>query len=447
MSPTKFRRAREEFDNNNHNHNNCNDDEGDGGSLKRKSYHVMVEGRPYYPFLEGDPKNYRSLKEVTATILGLSPQCGGIESMLVSPVLGGNTNTLFCVSSIPSSIHCNNSNNNDTIPESVLLRIFGAQGLIDRDIETSTYAALAQQGLALAYFGRFANGRIEEWSDWKPLTENDMAKPDISTYIAFQVARLHCCFTIPSHLLEYHNPQGRPTMWIQLEEWLISVQKATFDNIHDIKRVQALQLHKLNKELMWLKDTVLSPQSKIGFCHNDLLASNILCSVPLQLIDFEYGGINYFAYDIANHFNEFAGGTAPGDNATPDYSKSPTKEMRRHFCQAYLQECLLYSHHRESLTNNEMERHLDEFMQEVEGFLLANHLVWGLWGVHQAAAVAATKTNNNTNYGGAKEDGGNDFDYLHYGSCRIQKYWQLKEEMLLNGGGYHSNGTNGNFES
>jgi thiamine kinase-like enzyme len=444
MSPKKFRRVREKFDHHHHHHHHSCDDDGDC-CLKRKTYHVMVEDRPYYPFLEGDPKDYNSLKEVTAIILGLPPQCAGLESMLVSPVLGGNTNTLFCVSSIPSSYKNgnNNKNKNNVIPESVLVRIFGAHGLIDRDIETSTYAALAQQGLALAYFGRFANGRIEEWSDWKPLTERDMAKPDISNYIAIQLARLHCCFTIPSHLLEYHNPQGTPTMWIQLEEWLKSVQNATFDTKHDKQRAQALQLHTLNNELSWLKETVISPHAKIGFCHNDLLASNILYSVPLQLIDFEYGGINYFAYDIANHFNEFAGGTAPGDNATPDYSKSPTKKMRRHFCQSYLQECILYDHHRESVTNKDMEHNLNELMQQVDGFLLANHLVWGLWGVHQAAAVVATaKTNNENTNGGAKDDGSNDFDYLHYGTCRIQKYWQLKEEMLLNGASYN-NGRNG----
>jgi thiamine kinase-like enzyme len=436
MSPKKFRRAREEFDYhiNHNNHNHSWKDDG-GTSYKRKYYHVMVEDRPYYPFLEGDPKNNDSLKEVTATILGLTRQCG-LQSLLVSPVLGGNTNTLFCVSSIPSSNHGNKSNNNNNfdnnIPESVLLRIFGAHGLIDRDIETSTYAALAKQGLALAYFGRFSNGRIEEWSDWKPLTESDMAKPDKSRFIAIQLARLHCSFVIPSHLLEYHNPHGRPIMWIQLEEWLASAQEATFENAYDIQRAQALQLHTLNQELSWLKEHVIPSNAKIGFCHNDLLASNILCSVPLQLIDFEYGGINYLAYDIANHFNEFAGGTAPGDNATPDYSKSPTKEMRRHFCQAYLQECLGYDLHPENLANQEMERNLDELMKSVDGFLLVNHLVWGLWGVHQAAVVAATKTNN-THNNGAKTDGVNDFDYLHYGSCRIQKYWQIKDERLLQG--------------
>ena len=36
--------------------------------------------------------------------------------------------------------------------------------------------------------------------------------------------------------------------------------------------------------------------------------NNILCnSDDVGIIDFEYGGPNYLAYDIANHFNEYAG--------------------------------------------------------------------------------------------------------------------------------------------
>ncbi|KAG7341417.1 choline/ethanolamine kinase [Nitzschia inconspicua] len=414
MSPNKFRKAREQYCGGNGTVN-----KGDHSTISRRYYHVTVEDKPYYPFLEAHDNNVESIKEVTACVLGLS-QCAK-ESLFVSPVLGGNTNTLFCVSSIQSF----NGNSID-IPESVLVRIFGAPGLIDRDVETSTYAALAQQGLALAYFGRFANGRIEEWSDWKPITESDMAKPDISCYIAMQLARLHCCFNIPPHLLEYHNPQATPTMWTQLEEWLASVQTATFRNDHDTQRAQDLQLHKLNDEVLWLKESVIPTTAKIGFCHNDLLASNILCSVPLQLIDFEYGGINYLAYDIANHFNEFAGGTAKEDKSTPDYSRMPSPKMQRHFCRAYLNECLSYENETTQLSSRELKTHLDKLVEEVEGFMLANHLVWGLWGIHQASQIDDCTTENDDI---DKEDD-DSFDYLHYGSCRIKRYWQLKEEWL-----------------
>ena len=46
------------------------------------------------------------------------------------------------------------------------------------------------------------------------------------------------------------------------------------------------------------------------FCHNDVLLDNIIVTPDgdsVRLIDFEYGGFNYQAFDIGNHFNEFAG--------------------------------------------------------------------------------------------------------------------------------------------
>eukprot|EP00957_Ditylum_brightwellii_P103710 7900894-Ditylum_brightwellii.AAC.1 len=53
----------------------------------------------------------------------------------------------------------------------------------------------------------------------------------------------------------------------------------------------------------------------------------------IQFVDFEYGGINYVSFDIANHFNEFAGGTADG---VPDYSLFPDEERRREFIAVYI---------------------------------------------------------------------------------------------------------------
>ena len=48
------------------------------------------------------------------------------------------------------------------------------------------------------------------------------------------------------------------------------------------------------------------------FCHNDVQAGNILvrhepgnADERLMLIDFEYCGYNYRAFDIANHFSEW----------------------------------------------------------------------------------------------------------------------------------------------
>lgn len=51
-------------------------------------------------------------------------------------------------------------------------------------------------------------------------------------------------------------------------------------------------------------------ESPIVFAHNDLLLGNILydsCEAEVTFIDYEYADYNFQAYEIGNHFDEFAG--------------------------------------------------------------------------------------------------------------------------------------------
>jgi ethanolamine kinase len=356
---------------------------------------VTVDGKPYLPFLSTDSNNLDTVKKVVAEIFVLPSW----EHFQVQPVTGGITNTLFKVSGLKEQ-----SDQTD-VPDAVLVRIFGGEGMIDRDIETSTYATLAEQGIALGYYGRFENGRLEEWCDhMHSLEVKEMGVSDISKGIAKSVAAMHANFTIPSGLKKHHDPSSPPTLWTQLTGWLDKALDSQFQNDHDTKRAQDLELSKLKEEIDWLKTSVISPDCKVGFCHNDLLAANIMWdknTKDIQLIDFEYGGINYLSYDIANHFNEFAGGTE-GD-ATPDYGLFPSPALQRDFVTEYL---TATTHGTEPSSEK-----IDALLTEIKGFVLANHLVWGLWGVNQAATEGCVE-----------------FDYLKYGSYRIQRYYNDKKE-------------------
>lgn len=49
----------------------------------------------------------------------------------------------------------------------------------------------------------------------------------------------------------------------------------------------------------------------VRFCHNDLLAGNVIVrpdKSAVDFIDYEYASANYRGYDIGNHFNEQCGG-------------------------------------------------------------------------------------------------------------------------------------------
>ena len=62
--------------------------------------------------------------------------------------------------------------------------------------------------------------------------------------------------------------------------------------------------------MLKLKQTLQLVRSPVVFCHNDLLLANVIYNEgkhTVTFIDYEYADYNYQAFDIANHFAEFAG--------------------------------------------------------------------------------------------------------------------------------------------
>jgi thiamine kinase-like enzyme len=144
---------------------------------------------------------------------------------------------------------------------------------------------------------------------------------------------------------------------------------------------------------------VVPSNAEVVFCHNDVLAANILKlnNGGIQLIDFEYGGINFRGFDIANHFNEYAGGT---DTGIPNYDWAPTPQQQEDFVKEYVK-----------ASSSDLE--VEEMLEQVRAFVMVNHLYWGLWAVNQAST-----------------EGCKDFDYLLYASNRMNQYFKCKEAHM-----------------
>jgi thiamine kinase-like enzyme len=443
---------------------------------------------------DADP--YSAVKAVAAAIMSLQPQptnamdpkittlycknhndttnATSTRYLSVERVMGGVTNTLYKVSGFVQLQqqqqhaarieHVTNTDNPSTtsiMEDSVLVRIFGAEGLIDRDDETSVFAALSQCQLAPFYYGRFQNGRVEGYRDgMRPLhyTELRTGPLVIRTGIAINLARLHYGFRIvPTVGIE----RRKPTLWKQLSDWFEQALAVTFQSDSDTQVVTYLDLPTIRSELIWLQDKVETVMDwttdPIVFCHNDLLAANILyndTTETIQLIDFEYGGINYRAFDIANHFNEYAGG--PPTEIHPNYDLLPTPLQQRYFIRTYLETALAVlattsgasssfsSASTVTLgvptingsTNNTLMREneggvarskgttdtnkcndvdddqIDTMMKEVKLFCIINHLYWGLWGINQASIEGCVA-----------------YDYLTYGANRIRQYWYERNKI------------------
>ncbi|XP_054357600.1 ethanolamine kinase 2 isoform X4 [Pongo pygmaeus] len=97
----------------------------------------------------------------------------------------------------------------------------------------------------------------------------------------------------------------------------------------DVPKVEVLE-----RELAWLKEHLSQLESPVVFCHNDLLCKNIIYDSTkghVRFIDYEYAGYNYQAFDIGNHFNEFAGVNEV------DYCLYPARETQLQWLHYYLQ--------------------------------------------------------------------------------------------------------------
>eukprot|EP00040_Diaphanoeca_grandis_P000737 m.16336 g.16336 ORF g.16336 m.16336 type:complete len:355 (-) comp10998_c0_seq1:53-1117(-) len=287
------------------------------------------------------------------------------------------------------------------VPATILLRIFGGADVIDRDVEDPMFEAITIYLTQPKYYGRFGNGRLEGWLDgFRPLKMNPVEVADYKQAIAQRLAKLHT-IVVPDHLKKHFS---KPQLWSTIWKWYeFASSKETRDiaitqpsptptptsqDMYDALRLGDPQtkatLQQLEKGM---------PASATAFCHNDALPGNIMLNESTQeiiLIDFEYGGINYVAFDIANHFNEYAGGN---DDGMPNYSRFPSRADQEEFCCAYLEAV-----HGSPPSASE----LSTLLSNVDVFVQINNWYWGLWGVCQA-----------------RSEGTESFPYLTYSTNRI----------------------------
>lgn len=120
----------------------------------------------------------------------------------------------------------------------------------------------------------------------------------------------------------------------------------------------------------------------------------------VKFIDYEYTGYNYQAYDIGNHFNEFAGLNEV------DYSHYPERDFQLQWLRSYLEAYKEHKGQGSAVTDREVEI----LYVQVNQFALASHFFWGLWALIQARFSTI------------------DFDFLGYAVLRFNQYFKMKPE-------------------
>lgn len=247
----------------------------------------------------------------------------------------------------------------------VLIRIYGQNTdlLIDREAETKNFKLLQKAGYAPQLYSIFLNGLAYEYVPGEILDVLTVRCPKVYPLVAKMLAKVH--------LVKCED--NKPVLWDKLKKYLSLVPNTYSSAVKQTLFAETFPegISLLHSEVQILEQELSHLKSKVVFCHNDLLLANIIHNNrKVTFIDYEYAACNYQAYDIGNHFAEFAG------VSNVDYSYYPDRDLQYEWLKIYLEEFNSQS----GVTQKEIE---DLYVQ-VNKFALVSHVFWALWALVQA---------------------------------------------------------------
>ncbi|EEZ97183.2 Ethanolamine kinase-like Protein [Tribolium castaneum] len=279
--------------------------------------------------------------------------------------------------------------------ETVLVRVYGNKTdlLIDRKAETRNILLLSRLRLAPSLYATFENGLAYEYVPGCTLSPTMAKNPKIAHLVASHMGKLH-----KVQVPDISNPQ--PLLWPKIRNFLDLVPEQFSDITKNERyhKIGAPTKMQLEQEFSFLQRNLSKEKCPIVFCHNDLLLGNVIYNSEkdqVTFIDYEYANYNYQAFDIANHFLEFAG----VENV--DYGNYPTREFQIFWLGCYLNE----------FQPDASQSQLELLLNQVDKFTLASHLFWGIWALIQT------------------EHSDIAFDFLGYAVIRFNEYFKKKEQL------------------
>lgn len=140
-----------------------------------------------------------------------------------------------------------------------------------------------------------------------------------------------------------------------------------------IRSLGVPDVEQLRSDFESLYKRLRSLGSPVVFAHNDLLLGNVIyeeATDRVAFIDYEYAAHNYQAYDIGNHFAEFAG------IDEIDYRLYPSREFQYAWLRVYAE---AYAGDGVAVSDSDVHR----LYVQVNAFALASHYFWAVWGLIQ----------------------------------------------------------------
>lgn len=293
----------------------------------------------------------------------------------------------------------------------VLIRVYGHKTdlLIDRNAETRNIQLLHNAGYAPRLYATFCNGLAYEYVPGVILNSTSCRDPDVFPLVARMMALMH-------RMDGGDDVPKEPSIWLKIQQFL-DIMPQRFEGAE--KQARFLELippkSKLEEEYAVLKAELSNLGSPVVFCHNDLLLANVIYNAEkktVTFIDYEYSSYNYQAFDIGNHFAEFAG------VADVDYAAYPSAEFQWRWLQVYLETFRTSitdtsdSDDDDDMSNTKTELDISCLYVQVNKFALASHFLWAIWALIQA------------------EHSRIDFDFLGYADVRLKEYFAKKDHFL-----------------
>lgn len=292
-------------------------------------------------------------------------------------------------------------------PGCVLVRMYGrmTELYVNRDREVEMFQVLHAHSCGPEIYCSFQNGICYEFVRGTVLDDELLRQPSIYRLIAAEMGRIHsiqpkCGWPV------------KPLLWTKMSHFLTLVQSSMnggMDQQRCTRSSAALRevpsFETLSEEMESLKRHLSQIDSPVVLCHNDLLTKNIIYNHKegmVKFIDYEYADYNYQAFDIGNHFNEFAGVN------DVDYSLYPSWELQRDWLTAYLESYKHGTGHEVTVTDAEVT----QLYIQVCKFSLASNFFWGLWAILQSRYSSI------------------DFDFQRYATARLNYYFEKKEEYF-----------------
>jgi hypothetical protein len=420
------------------------------------------------PFLDYDPDENQPESPTTTTTCVMTTasnnnnkKCTRDPNASVKLLLGGLSNELFIVQKFKQTVLIRIHPENCDLQGSGVMDM----GVVDRQVENRLCAWLSHLNTSMApiYFGRFQNGRVEEfYQNVTPLSCHEMA--DFAPQIAVCMADFHL-LPVPLDILPRPTcGKYRASHVETIDKWFVSTlqpqqqpplpstprsqqeapergpeSSSSSDNNDDTDvdtdADTLLFVQGLKEEWKWLKTQLESTCHaetaatgtplelkasqfirEIVLTHMDCQSLNILkdsCTSStgnvVRLIDFEYSGWNPRAADIANTFCEYC----DMNNVCADYENEyPSEEEQNVFLRAYVTR-VQPSLAAELTVDGGWNVFLATLRAEVGRFTLLSHMGWTVWSVIKS-----------------KESILKDFDYMAYARHRMDGYKLFKPKFF-----------------